>query len=145
MKILTTCLLLTVSLICTAPEYKTLYIQRSEAIEVFDPILYAFQFVESSFNPDTINSLGYGGILQIGQEMVDEVNRICVLNHDPRRFVLNDRLNVVKSNQMWYIVQHHWNPQYNVKKAAMIWNPLGTAEYYRRIKHVINTIKHEKN
>jgi hypothetical protein len=139
-KIFLICLLTTVSLICTAPEDRKLYIQEPVAIRVFDPILYAFQSVESDFNPDTINALGYGGILQIGQEMVNEANRICVLEKDPRRFVLDDRLDPFKSSQMWYIVQHYWNPQYNIRKAAHIWNPLANAEYYKRIRIVMNKL-----
>lgn len=127
-------ILLMVSFQAFAPERKTLLIIMPEPISVFDPVRYAFISVESAFDNDTVNALGYGGNMQIGQEMIDEVNRICILNDDPRRFVLNDRLNPDKSAQIWYIVQYHYNPTYDIKKACLVWNPLGTPEYYDRVK-----------
>ena len=89
-------------------------------------MLHSFIKVESNFNDTVINSLGYGGCLQIGQEMVDEVNRICKKEGNPSRYVLKDRLNRGKSIEMWYIVQNYWNPLYDLKRAAKIWNPLAS-------------------
>jgi hypothetical protein len=109
----------------------------AEKIQVFDPMLFAFEYVESSFDPDTINRLGYGGILQIGQEMINEANRLCILYGLPDRFVLNDRINIHKAEKIWYIVHYHWNPTYKYKKACHVWNPLGSKGYDRKVKDAI--------
>jgi hypothetical protein len=103
-------------------------------IVVFDPMLYAFEKIESNFNTTVVNSLGYGGILQIGQEMIDEVNRICKLRGIKKRFELSDRLNKTLSEEMWYIVQNHHNPAYGLKKACKVWNPTASHRYYDKIR-----------
>lgn len=123
-----------------APGYKELYIEQPEAIYVFDPMLYSFKFIESTFNADTINKLGYTGILQIGQEMIDEANRICELKNIPMHFTLIDALDERKSTQIWYIVQDFWNPGYELSKACLIWNPLADSRYYERIKNKMRSL-----
>jgi hypothetical protein len=133
-KYMITILLLSVCLNLLAPEYHTIPIQQAEKIKVYDPILYAFMFVESSFVKDTVNSLNAGGILQIRPEMIAEVNRILVLTGGVPKYVLDDRLDSVKSVQIWRIVQSYWNPGYDLKRAAKVWNPLASAEYLKRIK-----------
>ena len=104
-------------------------------------MLYAFMKVESDFDTDTINKLGYGGILQIGQEMTDEVNRILKLNGFPAKFTLSDRLDSLKSVQEWYIVQHYRNASYDLKRACKIWNPKANKKYYLKIQKVLMTYK----
>jgi hypothetical protein len=116
------------------------YAERMEPIRIFDPILYAFMSVESSFDKDTVNSCNAGGILQIRPEMIDEVNRILRLRKIALKYVLDDRLDSAKSVQIWNIVQGYWNPGYNLRQAAKIWNPLANSEYLKRIKKVLNTI-----
>lgn len=122
------------SLTLKAPDNQGLIIIRSEPVKVFDPMLYAFQKVESNFDTDTINRLGYGGILQIGQEMIDEANRICRIEGINQSFTLTDRLDSTKSVQVWYIVQNYWNPYYTLRKACHVWNPLASVRYYQKIK-----------
>jgi hypothetical protein len=125
---------------CYAPELHQFYIVNPPTIKKFDPMLYSFQKIESNFDADTINRLGYGGILQIGQEMVDEANRLCELKGNPTRFVLDDRLDVNRSTHIWYIVQEYWNPKYELKRACKIWNPLASTRYYNKIKAVYLTL-----
>jgi len=123
-----------------APGYKELYIEQPEAIYVFDPMLYSFKFIESTLNTDVVNSLGYVGILQIGQEMVDEANRICELRNIPMHFTLIDALDERKSTQIWYIVQNFHNPKYDLIKACKIWNPLADERYLARIERKMKTL-----
>ena len=103
-------------------------------IKPFEKMINSFMKVESNFDTDTINRLGYGGILQIGQEMTDEVNRICEITGNPARFTLNDRLDSTKSVREWYIYQNYHNPSYDLKKACKGWNPLASSKYYLKIK-----------
>lgn len=120
----------------TAPPVKELPIAEGKGI-FFDPMLIAFMQVESNFDTDTINRLGYGGILQIGSEMVEEANRISRIKGINQSFTLTDRLDSTKSVQMWYIVQNYWNESYALKRACIVWNPLASINYYRKIKKLI--------
>jgi hypothetical protein len=134
-------LFLTLSMRSYCPEcIRVLYVEKPEMIKPFDPMLYAFEKIESDFNTDTINSLGYGGILQIGQEMTNEVNRILKLQGFPARFVLSDRLDSLKATQMWYIVQHYHNPANDLRKACKIWNPKANKYYFLKIKKEMTKI-----
>jgi hypothetical protein len=136
MKTLLIIFLLIFSVPAFAPGSGEAVIFRDEAI-YFDRMLYSFQAVESNFDTKVINSLGYGGILQIGQEMINEANRICKLTGNPAEFTLIDRLDSTKSVQIWYIVQNYWNPSYDLMRACKVWNPLASKEYYQKIKQLI--------
>jgi len=135
--------ILILSLFCailSAPPFKVAVILQPEAIRVFDPILKAFQMVESSFRTDVVNSLGYTGILQEGPEMIAEANRICLMRGIPDRFTFPESaLDSLQSVKIWYIVQTYWNPNYELRKAAKIWNPLASVNYYAKIKKQLNT------
>lgn len=121
-----------------APVQKAFYIEQGDVINPYVSMLLAFEYVESNFDCDTINRLGYGGILQIGQQMVDEVNRINGITGNKARFTLSDRLDSTKSVQMWYIVMDYHNASYDLKKATKIWNPKASTKYYDKIKKQIN-------
>ena len=118
-----------------APPAGMIDIVIPKAIKVYDPILNAFMEVESNFRTGVINNLGYTGILQIGQEMTDEANRINELSGNPLRFKFPEcALDSLQSVQIWYIVQDWHNPTYNLRRAAYIWNPLASVKYYLKIK-----------
>jgi hypothetical protein len=141
MKVMLTILFLTLHLNLLAPEFRTLYLpvpERIWYIDNFDKMLYAFMKVESNFDCDTVNYCNAGGILQLRPEMIEECNRILKLLKQPPKYVLNDRLDSIKSVQIWYIVQRYWNPKYELKRACKIWNPLANEIYYLRIKSTIN-------
>lgn len=94
-----------------------------------DVLLRAVMTIESNCNSMVINHKENAvGILQIRPIMIKEVNRILTLQGDDRRFVLNDRVDSLKSVQVWYIVQKYHNPDYNPKRAARVWN--GKSEKY---------------
>jgi hypothetical protein len=140
-KMTITIILILLFLILKAPERRCLWIERTEPITTFDPMLYAFEKVESDFVCDTINQLGYGGILQIGQEMIDEVNKLCIKHKIPCQFTLDDRLDRKKSEHIWRIVQYYHNRKYDLQKACLIWNPKANAKYYMRIKKAMLVAK----
>lgn len=122
----------------TAPPYPCISILAPEEIRVFDAKLYAFQSVESNFDTDVVNYLGYTGILQEGPEMIAEANRICRITDNPKTFSFPESaLDSLESVQIWYIVQGYWNPEYSLSKACKIWNPLASNNYYLKIKKTI--------
>jgi hypothetical protein len=105
-----------------------------------DKMLWAFMKIESNFNTKIVNYKNAGGILQIRPEMIAEANRICKLTNDRRKFVLDDRLDSIKSVQIWYLVQSYWNPDYNLKQACKVWNPRANIKYYLDIKKEIEKL-----
>jgi hypothetical protein len=131
------CILFIFDRVCLAPTNNQYTIDKI----YFDPMLYAFELVESNFDTDTINKLGYGGILQIGQEMIDEVNRVCLIWKIPHKFILSDRLNRERSELIWQIIQDHHNPKYHLSTACRVWNPLANHKYYDKIRsEILNAI-----
>jgi hypothetical protein len=116
-----------------APDAKTLYIQKLDPLKSIDKILLAFELTESNMNESVINSLGYAGILQEGQQIIDDANRINELNGNPYRFELSDRLNQRKAVWIWYTIQNHYNPKYRISTACFLWNYLGGEIYYQRV------------
>lgn len=137
MKMILTILIFVFSqVVLHAPEYITLDIIKNEPITFIpkpDRMLWAFMKVESNFDTKVINYKNAGGILQIRPEMIAEANRICRLTHDNKRFVLNDRLDSLKSVQIWYLIQFYRNPGYSLKQACKIWNPGASIKYYNDI------------
>ena len=126
-------LLFTLSL--KAPSYERIVIVRAESVRPFDPILNAFMFVESNYRTDVVNSLGYTGVLPIGQEMTDEANRIKEMSGSPIRFTFPGcALDSLQSVQIWYTVQSYWNKSYSVKRACKVWNPEASVRYYNKVK-----------
>jgi hypothetical protein len=124
----------------SAPRTNEIYILRAEPVKTFDSILYAFIMTESTNRADAVNSKGYTGILQLGKIMVDEANRICKLTGNPARFNYEDRLDSLKSIQIWYVVQDYRNPTYDLQKAIKIWNPGSGTQYADTIKKYIKEI-----
>ena len=123
------------SSVLTAPPNGVLAIAEGEKIQPFDPTLWAFQSVESNFRPYVVNYLGYTGILQEGPEMIEEANRINKMKGNPIRFTFPESaLDPYQAVQIWYIVQDYWNPKYELRRAAKIWNPLASVKYYNKIK-----------
>jgi hypothetical protein len=74
------------SLICKAPEYRTLYIARTEAINRYDPLVKAITRVESMDGKYTYNPKEDAvGWFQIRQCRVDHYNQLT-----GSHYVLND-------------------------------------------------------
>jgi len=131
--------------VAICPPHQEFPLVQSESIQPHQPLAMAFQYVESSFRTDIINKLGYTGIMQEGQEMINEANRICELTGNPKRFTFPEAaLDSLQSTQVWYIVMDFHNGNYQLNRAANIWNPLGTYEYTRRLKEAtIEALKYD--
>lgn len=128
--------------VAACPPPKVLIILKDDPIYRFDPILWAFQKVESNFDTEVVNSLGYTGILQEGQEMINEANRICRIRGIKKHFTFPDSaLDSLQSVQIWYVVQNFHNPKYQLKRATKIWNSRASERYYQKIKREISGIQ----
>ena len=119
-----------------------------EPIYIFnlkDPVARTFAYYESRFKIHAVNKVsGARGIFQFMPVMIREVNEICKLTDNPKRYTWNDAFNPQKSIEMWYIVQNYHNPEYDVAKACKIWFGSGVQydgktwkQYYADIKTLL--------
>ena len=67
------------------------------------------------------------GLLQIRPVMIRGVNNILREQGNPKRFKLADRWSAEKSKEIWGIVMDARNPEYDIRKACLIWNGRGKA------------------
>ena len=138
MKLIIIITLLTLKAFC--PSDEAIRIIKTEPIRPHNKMLYSFQKIESNFNETVVNWLGYTGMLQIGQEMTDEANRLCKLSGNPKRFTFPKcALDSLQSTQIFFIVQDYHNPSYDLRRACFIWNPLASVNYYNKINKVLKS------
>ena len=96
-------------------------------------------FTESSFREKVINKKEQAyGIIQITQETIDEANDIIGYE----KYKLEDGLERQKSIEIWYLVQKHRNPDYDIKKACLIWNGYGKSseKYYQKVSQYLEKL-----
>lgn len=124
-------LILSTPISLKAPVMNSFTIIKEEPLcpyNIKDPILRSFVWYESRFMEDAVNPVsGARGILQILPIMIAEVNKIIIeCNFTSALYTWEDAFNAEKSIEIWYIVQKHKNPDYNIKKACQIWFGVGT-------------------
>lgn len=108
--------LLCVFLICTLSTHAQKEFDWSKLID-------AIIQVESKGDKNAKNSSGNCvGILQITPILVKQCNIWLKKEKSPKRYTLNDRLNVEKSKEMFVLYQKYYNPTNNIDKAIRIWN-----------------------
>lgn len=76
------------------------------------------------------------GIHQITPIYVNEVNRIL----GEKKYTLRDRLNPLKSHEMFTILQKHYNSDKNIKKAIRLHN--GGNKYYNAVIDKFDFLKY---
>lgn len=86
----------------------------------------AFATVESGCDEAAVGPTDDLGWLQITPVLVEDCNRILRRTE----FTLEDRLDRERSEQMFRIIQDHYNPSWDLTAAARRWNP-GADKAYR--------------
>lgn len=116
-------------------EFEIPVLRINEKSKEEDLLLKAIMYVESNYDVKIVNHKEDAvGILQIRPIAVREVNRILTLQQESDyRFSLDDRIDSLKSVQMWYIIQEYHNPEYDPMLAARIWN--GGSKQYKPMSH----------
>lgn len=84
-------------------------------------LITAIATVESKLNEKAV-SKDCVGYLQIRPCVVKECNNILKKQKSKKQYNLSNRYNKEKSIEMFYIMQDHFNPSYNIEKAICIWN-----------------------
>ena len=99
----------------------------------------ALIWVESRGESNAIGSKNDVGVLQITPILVEDCNRIL----KNEGFTLEDRLDSLKSVEMFNIIQDHYNPQHDYHLALKIWNGHAPLSYHRKVMDKFNEIKNE--
>lgn len=115
---------------------------------ISDMFLTSIITIESKGNPKAKTKDGSAGILQIKPVMVKEVNRICKIKNIDKKFTMNDRFDVDKSIEMFWIYQNFYNKNASYEKMARDWNggPSGhkkskTKKYWNKVNKVFVALK----
>jgi hypothetical protein len=99
----------------------------------------ALIWVESKGDSKAVGSKDDMGVLQITPILLQDCNRIL----KNEGFTLEDRLDSLKSVEMFNIIQDHYNPQHDYHLALKIWNGQAPLSYHRKVMDRFNQIKNE--
>lgn len=99
----------------------------------------ALIWVESKGDSKAVGSNNDVGVLQITPILLHDCNRILEMEI----FKLEDRLDSLKSVEMFNIIQDHYNPQHDYHWALKIWNSGAPLSYHRKVMDRFNQIKNE--
>jgi hypothetical protein len=97
----------------------------------------ALIWVESRGNNQAVSSKGAVGVLQFLPILVEDCNRIVGYE----KFALEDRLDSLKSVEMFNVIQDHYNPQHDYHWALKLWNSGAPLSYHRKVMDKFNEIK----
>ena len=97
----------------------------------------ALIWVESKGDSKAVGKLDDIGVLQIRPIIVEDCNRILKCE----TFTLEDRLDSLKSVEMFNIIQDHYNPQHDYHWALKLWNSGAPLSYHRKVMDKFNEIK----
>lgn len=99
----------------------------------------ALIWVESKGDSKAVGSNNDVGVLQITPILLHDCNRILEMEI----FKLEDRLDSLKSVEMFNIIQDHYNPQHDYHWALKLWNSGAPLSYHRKVMDRFNQIKNE--
>lgn len=97
----------------------------------------ALIWVESRGDSKAVGGNNDIGVLQIRPIIVEDCNRIL----KTERFTLEDRLDSLRSVEMFNVIQDHYNPQHDCHWALKIWNSRAPLSYHRKVMDKYNEIK----
>lgn len=100
----------------------------------------ALIWVESKGDSKAVGSNNDVGVLQITPILLRDCNRILEMEI----FKLEDRLDSLKSVEMFNIIQDHYNPQHDYHWALKLWNSGAPLSYHRKVMDKFNEIKESK-
>lgn len=106
--------------------------------EDWDCFISAIVSVESNGKWDAKGKNNDVGVLQITPILVRDCNRIL----GREKYTLADRLDSLKSVEMFNVVQKHYNPQRDYHWALKLWNSGAPLSYHRKVMDRYNEIKY---
>ena len=87
----------------------------------WEPVINAIIQVESGGRKNAQNG-NQCGAMQITPILVKECNQILKDRNCKKQYSLSDRVNLVKSKEMFLLIQSYHNPQNDIEKAIRSWN-----------------------
>ena len=105
--------------------------------EDWDCFISAIVSVESTGKWDAKGKNNDVGVLQITPILVRDCNRIL----GREKYTLADRLDSLKSVEMFNVMQKHYNPQRDYHWALKLWNSGAPLSYHRKVMDKFNEIK----
>lgn len=105
----------------------------------WDCFINALVWVESNGKHNAVGKNNDVGVLQITPILVEDCNRI--VGYD--KYYLTDRLDSLKSVEMFNIIQDHYNPQHDYHWALKLWNARSAPSYHRAVMDKFNEIKNK--
>jgi hypothetical protein len=123
--------LIFLSLICKAPEYRTLLIAKEDRMTEFDPLIKAITWVESMNGKYVYNEKENAvGWFQIRECRIDHYNRLTGSN-----YTLNDCYDYELSKKVFL----YFAKGKSFEKAAKSWNGSGrmTISYWEKVRRQI--------
>ena len=111
--------------------------EEVEEVTEWDVFVEALIQVESEGNPFAVGKTNDLGILQITPIYVKDVNRIL----GEEKFTLENRIDIIKSLEMFEIYQSYYNPDKDIHRAIKLHNPRAGSEYKVKILSKINELK----
>lgn len=97
----------------------------------------ALIWVESKGDSKAVGKNNDVGVLQFTPILIEDVNRIL----GREVYALEDRLDSLRSVEMFNIIQDHYNPQHDYHLALKIWNGKAPLSYHRKVMDKFNEIK----
>lgn len=96
-------------------------------------------YIESNGFDSVIGNKNCVGCLQLTPIYIREVNKLA-----KTKYKLSDRFSKQKSIEMFNILQNHYNPDKDIKKAIKLHNPNAPKLYSIKILKKLNILKNEK-
>jgi hypothetical protein len=121
------------------PDIDTIVVYKTGHDYDWEDFTRALIWVESKGNCKAVGSNNDIEVLQITSILTKDCNRIVRYE----RFALEDRLDSLKSVEMFNIIQDHYNPQHDYHLALKIWNGHAPLSYHRKVMDKFNEIKNE--
>lgn len=140
-------LLLFISLFTSCYRTTKVEVEKPKVAEI-DLLIKAIQKHESNNVTDTVSRYSSAtGVLQILDCALEDANRISGKNYS-----YDDRLDSLKSVEIFKIIQKHYNPKLNKKKAIHLWrwgcgnmNKHEEDCYYKAVMLEFNKLKSNEN
>ena len=98
----------------SAPEWSAVELLRKQNGELsnFDKLTLAIALTESRFNPEADSGAGDGGLLQLREIYIQEVNRLY-----GTAYTFEDSFDIDKSLEMFRLMQEAYNPSKDLDEA----------------------------
>lgn len=110
----------------------------------WEQVMDAIIQVESNGNSKAKSGSSVGA-MQITPLLVAECNNILRSRKSKKRYKLSDRLSVIKSKEMFLLIQSKYNPLRNIEQAIRSWNGgihysvKRTQRYFERVLKVMKS------